>query len=250
MKTVGLLILLFLYPLYAHANFKDGGDAYINGDFETAAEIFKDLAKRGDHRAMYALGSMYTAGHGVEKDLKRAHELFSEAAQNGRADAMYKLGLMYEHGNGIKKSTKKAIRLYRKSAQKGYALSQYRFGLMYLNGIEVKQNPVNAYAWLVVAAHQFIYQYAGDEHTDTNNSVKSKKYLLLLIQKKEKERLLSEITRHLQALRPEMSASDIEKTYKKVKKYSQYRWKHVPVRFKNVQLTPDIENLFLPETLQ
>ena len=250
MKLASLLILLFAYPLYTYANFKDGGDAYINGDFETAAEIFEDLANRGDHRAIYALGSMYAAGQGVEKNLKKAHQLFTEASQNGRTDAMYKLGLMYEYGSGIKKDTKKAIRLYRKSAQKGYPLSQYRFGLMYLNGIEVKQNPVNAYAWLVVAAHQFIYQYAADEHTSTNNAIKSKKYLLLLIQKQEKEKLLNEIIKYLQDLRPAMSTSDIEKIYKKVKKFSKYRWKHVPIRFQNIQLTPDIENLFLPETLQ
>lgn len=136
MRFNRLFFLFFLvYSLCSHANFIEGGEAYLRGDFEAAAKKFMPLAERGNHRAMYALGSMYAGGHGVEKDLKKAFQLFSESARNGRADAMYKLGLMYEQGRGIKKNHKKAIRLYRKSAKKGYPLAQYRFGLMYEEGL-------------------------------------------------------------------------------------------------------------------
>ncbi|MBL1142320.1 MAG: sel1 repeat family protein [Proteobacteria bacterium] len=250
MKTSRLLLsLLFAYPLFGYADFKDGGDAYINGDYETAANEFIPLAERGDHRAMYALGSMYSAGQGVEKNLKKAYELFYEAAKNGRADAMHKLGLMYEQGTGVKQNNKKALRYYQKSAKLGYSLAQYNFGLMYMNGTGVKQNPVKAYAWLVVAAHQFIYEYASDEHVDIENFKKHKKYYLLLVQQQEKDKILNDITKHLQAIKANMSAADIEQTRQKVIKYSQYRWKHRPVRFKDVPIESDIENLFLPETL-
>lgn len=148
-----MVLLLIIYPLIGHADFEDGGEAYLKGDYETAANEFIPLAERGDHRAMYALGSMYSEGQGVEKDLKKSFELFSEAAKNGRSDAMYKLGLMYELGLGIKQNTKKAVRYYQKSAKKGYPLAQYRFGLMYEKGLGVKQNSINAYAWLVIAGH-------------------------------------------------------------------------------------------------
>jgi TPR repeat protein len=248
-KFALLLIFLLSYSFFSYADdFDDGGQAYINGDYETAANKFIPLAERGDHRAMYALGAMYSAGQGVEKDLKKARQYFSEAAKNGRADAMHKLGLMYEDGLGVKKNTKKAIRLYQKSAKRGYPLAQYNFGLMYMKGIEVKQNPVNAYAWLVVAAHQFLYEYANDEHTDLEQP-RQKKYQLLLIQQQEKGNLLDSITKHLQTLKANMSDDDIEATRQKVIKYSQYRWKHQPVRFKNVPIESNIESLFLPETL-
>lgn len=249
LKNIILTFLIF-YPLVGYSDFKDGGNAYIDGDYETAANEFIPLAERGDHRAMYALGSMYAAGLGVEKDLKKAFELFKEAAQNGRADAMYKLGLMYEEGLGIRKNIKKALRYYQKSAKQGYPLGQYQLGLMYMNGSGVKQNLINAYAWMVVAAHQFIYEYAGNEHTNEKSHNKSKKYHMMLVQQKEKENLLDKIISYLQTMKKEITVEDIEKIKQKVVKYSQYRWKHRPVKFKNIKLTSDIENLFLPETLQ
>ncbi len=249
MKRI-ILYFSVLTPLLCHADFKDGGDAYIRGDYETAANEFIPLAKRGDHRAMYALGSMYVAGQGVEKDLKKAFELFKEAAQNGRADAMYKLGVMYEEGVGTKKSTKKAIRYYQKSAKLGYPLGQYHLGLMYLNGSGVKQNSINAYAWMVVAAHQFIYEYASKNLTADRKQYKNKKYRLMLVQQKQKDNLLDKIISHLQEIRAEISPDEIDKIKQRVIKYSQYRWKHQATKFKNIEITSDIESLFLPETLQ
>lgn len=250
MKIIkALLSLLFLTPLISHADFKDGGNYYINGDYEAAANEFIPLAERGDHRAMYALGSMYAAGQGVEKDLKKAFVLFKEAAQNGRADAMHKLGVMYEDGVGTKQSIKKALRYYQKSAKLGYPLGQYHLGLMYMNGTGIKQNTVNAYAWMVVAAHQFLYEYAS-KNSNNKKQYKNKKYRLMLVQQQQKDNLLDKIITYLQKIRSSIENGDIEKIKKRVIKYSQYRWKHSPKKYKNIELSSDIESLFLPETLQ
>jgi Sel1 repeat len=250
MKLLKIILFISLaFPITTQADFTAGGEAYINGDYQAAANEFIPLAERGDHRAMYALGSMYSSGQGVEKDLKKAYKLFYEAAQNGRADAMHKLGLMYETGQGIKQSDKKAIRYYKKSAKLGYPLGQYNFGLMYMKGMGVKQNPINAYAWLVVAAHQFIYEYASDEQADIEKFKHQKKYNLLLIQKQEKDKLLNEIIKNLQAMRSSISDDDVTKIKQRVVKYSTYRWKHQPTKYKNVPIESAIENLFLPETL-
>ncbi len=249
MKTSELiLLLLIVYPLFGYADFKEGGEAYINGDYEAAANEFIPLAERGDHRAMYALGSMYSEGHGVEKDLKKAYELFSEAAKNGRADAMYKLGLMYEHGQGVEQNSKKAIRYYKKSAQKGYPLAQYRFGLMYEKGFGVKQNIINAYAWLVIAGHYFIYDTINSE--ENNNEINDdQKRQLLFFQQQEKDRVFKEITDHLQALKQDMSLEQIDQVKNKVVKLSKFRKQYHPEKIKNLKIEPSIENLFLPETL-
>ncbi|GEM_PF-1925369 len=249
MKTSKLiLLLLVIYPLFAHADFKEAGQAYIEGDYETAASILIPLAERGDHRAMYALGSMYSAGHGVEKDLKKSFKLFSEAAKNGRADAMYKLGLMYEQGQGIKQNPKKAIRLYQKSAKKGYPLAQYRFGLMYEKGFGVTQNPINAYAWLVIAGHYFIYQTFITNSKNTE-SIDDKKRELLFFQEQEKDRIFGEITKHLQDIKQDMNSEDIEKVRMKVIKLSKYRKKYHPEQIKNLKIEANIDSLFLPDTL-
>lgn len=249
MKIPGLIPLIYIiYSTSVYADFRDGGQAYLRGDYEAAAKEFIPLSERGDHRAMYALGSMYSAGHGVEKDLKKSFALFSEAAQNGRADAMYKLGLMYEQGQGIKQNTKKAVRFYHKSAKQGYPLGQYRFGLMYMKGFGVKQSPVNAYAWLVIAGHYFIYETAVS--IDENNEfIDDNKHQLLLFQQQEKDKIFDDITRHLQALLEKMSPDDMEKTKEKVIKLSKYRKNYHAARIKNLKIESSIENLFLPDTL-
>jgi uncharacterized protein len=243
-----LFFSFFIYPLSIYADFQEGGEAYLKGDYKTAINEFIPLAERGDHRAMYALGSMYSAGHGVEKDLEKSFNLFLEAAKNGRADAMYKLGLMYEQGQGVKQNPKKAIRYYKKSAKKGYPLAQYRFGLMYEKGSGVKQNLINAYAWLVIAGHYFIYDTFNSESVE-NKSVDDKKRQLLFFQQEEKNRVFDEITAHLQNIKQDMSTEDIEKVKVKVINLSKYRKQYHPKQIKNLKIESSIENLFLPETL-
>ncbi len=239
--------LLLIFSANIHAGFKEGGEAYKRGDFAAAAAEFMPLAERGDHRAMYALGSMYAAGQGVDKDLKKAYELFFEAAQNGRVDAMYKLGLMYEEGLGIQKNYDKALRYYRKSAQKGYPLSQYRFGLMYANGNGVKQNYITAYAWLVIAGHYFVYESGKTGQSGKSGTVFTQQ--LLLFRQQEMDRITNDIISELEQIRKDLKQDDIEKIRKKVATYSKYKKRYHNPAVRNLPLNGTIEKLFLPDTL-
>lgn len=155
MRACYALLLVLCFPgLPVAADFQAGGEAYKNGDYETAAKEFLPLAENGDHRAMYALGSMYAAGHGVPQDLDESRRWFSKAAQYGRADAQYKLGLIYAKGLGVERNTRRAINWFGKSAKQGYGPAQYRVGLMYQQGEGVTQSNVKAYAWLQIAAEK------------------------------------------------------------------------------------------------
>jgi len=147
-----LSFLLILVSAHCLADFKSGGAAYKRGDYETAYKEFLPLANKGDHRAMYALGSMYAGGQGVERDLKQAIKWFKEAAKYGRADAMFKLGIMYEEGHGTKQNLKRAVNWYGKSAKRGYPMAQFKLGALYYMGKGLKQNNIHAYAWLGLAA--------------------------------------------------------------------------------------------------
>jgi TPR repeat protein len=149
-----LCMSLLCTSLAVNADFKTAGDAYKAGDYETAAREFLPLAENGDHRAMYALGSMYAAGHGVPMDLKEALKWFRKAATFGRPDAQYKIGVMYDRGLGLKQDYRKALSWYGKSAKNGFGLAQYKIGQMYVTGHGVKQNPIKAYAWMRSAISQ------------------------------------------------------------------------------------------------
>lgn len=153
---IGLSLLLCIQPLAVFADtFTDGGDAYKAGDYALAVEQFTEVAERGDHRAMYALGSMYAGGTGVKQDYRQAYKWFAEAAKYGRIDAQYKLGLMHELGVGVKQDYRRAARYFREVGRKGYAHGQYKFGQLYLQGHGVKQDLVKAYAWMSAANANF-----------------------------------------------------------------------------------------------
>ncbi len=153
-KNYILTIALLCVSLSVNADFETAGDAYKDGDYETAAKEFLPLAEDGDHRAMYALGSMYAAGHGVPMDLKEALKWFRKAATYGRPDAQYKIGVMYDRGLGLKQDYRKALHWYGKSAKNGFGLAQYKIGQMYVSGHGVEQNFIKAYAWLKSAISQ------------------------------------------------------------------------------------------------
>lgn len=155
-KALFLITILFFVCRITYADFEAGGEAYKRGDYETAAREFMPLAENGDHRAMYALGSMYSAGRGVPQDLEKAFKWFKEAAKYGRPDAEYKLGLMYFEGLGVPRDYNKAIRWFGRSAKKGYGDAQYRIGQMYMDGHGVEQNYIKAYAWSYIALAQGI----------------------------------------------------------------------------------------------
>ncbi|HKK16962.1 MAG TPA: tetratricopeptide repeat protein [Gammaproteobacteria bacterium] len=142
---------LLILAIPAYADFKEGGDAYKRGDYETAVKEFLPLANNGDHRAMYALGSMYAAGHGVERDLGEAFRWFQKAARYGRPDAEYKIGLMYHQGLGVEQNYKRALNWYGKAARKGFGSAHYQIGLMYLAGNGVEKDLVKARAWSLLA---------------------------------------------------------------------------------------------------
>ena len=154
MKRFTLAATLLFASFPANADFEAGGDAYKSGDYETALKEFMPLAEGKDHRAMYALGSMYAAGHGVPMDLEKALKWFHKAATYGRPDAQYKIGVMYDRGLGLKQDYRKALNWYGKSAKIGFGLAQYKIGQMYVLGNGVKQNFVKAYAWLKTAVSQ------------------------------------------------------------------------------------------------
>lgn len=165
MIRILLLCSLLTLALPASADFKEGGEAYKRGDYETAVKEFLPLANNGDHRAMYALGSMYAAGHGVERDLGEAFRWFQEAARYGRPDAEYKIGLMYHQGLGVERNYKRALNWYSKAAKKGYGSAHYQIGVMYLAGNGVERDLVKARAWSLLAAE------LGEKRASTTLSV-------------------------------------------------------------------------------
>ena len=61
----------------------------------TEINQLKAMALNGGIRAQYHLGTIYSLGYGVEKDMEQAIYWYTKAAENGRAEAQHFLGATY-----------------------------------------------------------------------------------------------------------------------------------------------------------
>ena len=64
--------LITIASLSVYADYQDGLDAALEGDYKAALKIFQPLAEQGDINAQYALGWMYDDGRGLSEDDKLA----------------------------------------------------------------------------------------------------------------------------------------------------------------------------------
>lgn len=77
----------------------DGADAYSEGDYDTAFELYTKSADMGNITAFSNLGYCYYYGRGTEVDKEKAKECWEKAAMSGDICATYKLGDMYRNGD-------------------------------------------------------------------------------------------------------------------------------------------------------
>ncbi len=126
--------------------------AYNEGKFARAYEIWLKLAKAGDGEAMNYLGMLYDAGKGVPLNTKEALTWFRKSAEVGYAGGMSNLGRMLEQGRGTARHVDTAAAWFRKAADLGQADAQYNLGVLYERGEGVVKNEKYAVTWYSLAA--------------------------------------------------------------------------------------------------
>jgi len=181
-------LFVWCYSVAASAGKLDSAiDAYQQGNYQQAFELFEPLAERDNANAQFYLAVMYNTGKGIAPDLDQAVTWLQRAAESGHAESLYLLGKFYAAGHGVERdigTTRKlwiragnkgvleaqaglaqfyasggewtrAVKWWRKAARQGDAESQYRLGLMYRAGKGgLKPNRRNARAWWRKAAAQ------------------------------------------------------------------------------------------------
>ena len=71
------------------------------GDYATALQVLRPLAKQGDAPAQYNLGTMYRNGQGVPQDYTKAANWYRKAAEQGLSTAQKTLAVLYHNGQGV-----------------------------------------------------------------------------------------------------------------------------------------------------
>ncbi len=106
--------------------------AYRAKDYDTAKQIWEELALENDDQAMTNLGLLYLKGEGVVKDFLKAQEYFLKGAELDNDSAHYNLALMYQGAIGIAEDQEKALFHFRQAVTKNHQNANFRLGLILL----------------------------------------------------------------------------------------------------------------------
>ena len=124
-----------------------------DADYKPLAEI-RTKAEKGDAKAQFALGCIYSLGLDVTKDAAEAVKWFRKAAEQNLAASQYNLGSCYTKGEGVKKDYVEAVKWFRKAAEQNYVMAQFDLGICYYKHEGVAKNYSEAVNWFRKAAEQ------------------------------------------------------------------------------------------------
>jgi TPR repeat protein len=140
------------FAIGAESLLKEGLALFAEERYDTALELFRQSAERGNMRAMYYVGHIYDMGLGVTRDYAYAFVWYSSAADAGDANAMNNLGYMFDKGLGVPKDPEKAVYWYRRAAEKQNAEAMYNLGCKYEQGSGIARDYGEAARWYLEAA--------------------------------------------------------------------------------------------------
>lgn len=130
------------------------GDEYFQlGRFDTAADLYRKQAERGDLSAMRKLAWLNEQGKlAAGKDYRQALSWYRQAAALGDSDAMFNVGFIYEYGQGtVARDAEAALTWYRQAARRGHVYAQYRLAALYARDRLDREDAADGYMWLLVA---------------------------------------------------------------------------------------------------
>ena len=138
----------------SYSRVEEAKEAYENGDYTTARELFQAEADNGDLEAKHYLANLYYQGHGISKDTVKALALLDEAAGDDYVLSIATLGAMYLDGDKVSQDYEKAFAYFLRAAELGHLQSIVKVSQFYLNGAGVEQSNSKAAYWFKEAAVQ------------------------------------------------------------------------------------------------
>ncbi len=134
------------------------GTRYSSGDrvprnMAKAGEWYGRAAEAGLAVAQFRLASLYERGEGMPQDLAKAVTWYQRAADQGNVNAMHNLAVLLSQGApGVNADAKLALKWFLAAANYGLRDSQYNLGVIYARGLGTVPNLPDAYKWFAIAA--------------------------------------------------------------------------------------------------
>ncbi len=124
-----------------HALLRGAGGAV---DERGAFNWYEKAVQAGDTAAVVSLAGCYLQGWGTAPDFPQAVNLLKRAASNGDAPAMDLLGVCYSRGLGVARDDAKAFEMVSQAHAEGVPSACGNLGVMYLRGQGVPSDPARA----------------------------------------------------------------------------------------------------------
>lgn len=132
----------------------------VEKDLIRAFELYKQAAAKGEARAQYAVGDIYSEPSlypsiGITvKNLELSSEFYSKAALQGHSGALNSLGRCYKKGHGVVKNEKLAVELFEKAALQNELSAINNLALCYEDGIGICKDTKRAAELYIEASYQ------------------------------------------------------------------------------------------------
>ena len=98
-KYIVVLVAIMFGASIAYAekleSLSEGQEAFNNGDYVKALQLWQRLAQEGQPEAQVFVGLAYANGWGVKKNLEEASNWYMRAAENNSPSGQFLLGLHY-----------------------------------------------------------------------------------------------------------------------------------------------------------
>lgn len=126
---------------------------YQKGNFLTALQQAKRLAKNGDAAAQALVAEIYWNGQGISKNQNIAIVWYQTAADNGHIPAQFRYAQILANGEGgITKDTQKAKIMFTSAAKNGNHKAQYELGKIIIQERPTWAGHKRALPWFEKAA--------------------------------------------------------------------------------------------------
>jgi TPR repeat protein len=130
-------------------------EAFDNGEYEKAMDLWMPLAEDGNAEAQFGIGYLYDKGLGVPRDTAEAIHWYRLSAEKNHALSQLNLGAIHQEGReDFPADPGRAADWYRLAAEQGNASAQYNLGKLYFRGQGLPRKYELAAEWLRKAADQ------------------------------------------------------------------------------------------------
>ncbi|KAH3835042.1 uncharacterized protein LOC127877320 [Dreissena polymorpha] len=138
-----------------------GAEAAENGDWQQAAQLWRESSDLGNTKAKFNLAICYEHGKGVAENKAEAVRLYRQAAEDLHPEALYNLGLLYMEGSPLTPCDHaQGLQMITTAADLGLSKAQRYLGVFYTQEDTEDQKKAVKYLTLGANQHDVECEYA------------------------------------------------------------------------------------------